>query len=254
MGGTEADPRDFPWQVSVQSTLSGLCGGSLIGRTWVLTAAHCVMREVAGSSPYLQMNVSIRVYRPDSSGRPIGEERSVVRAYPHEQYDPKDLSKRNDIALLKLNVGYALENDRMLATLATAPTDAIFGVPGACAVITGWGRIRERGAPSSTLLKASIPLRSNEECNEAYKGLGIDQRHVCAGYVSGGVDSCQGDSGGPLVVRGGPTGWVQVGVVSFGKGCGQPGYFGVYTRIGQFRTWIEETVKRDVTLVQNGAN
>ncbi|WP_425324713.1 serine protease [Methylobacterium soli] len=250
VGGREADARDFPWQVSVQSTLSGFCGGSLVGRTWVLTAAHCVTRETTGSIPYLQPNVSIRIYRPDNANRPMGEERKVVRAYVHEEYSPDDPAKRHDVALLKLDSGYNFDDDRSLVTPATITTDRVFGVPGACAVVTGWGRISERAAPSAILLKASVPLRSLTECSQAYAGLGIDPGHVCAGYVSGGADSCQGDSGGPLVVRGGPTGWIQVGIVSFGRGCGQPGYFGVYTRVGRIRPWIEETVRRDALIVQ----
>ena len=45
------------------------------------------------------------------------------------------------------------------------------------------------------------------------------------------MDSCQRASGGPLVVPGGPTGWTQLGIVSFGRGCAQPGAYGVYTRV-----------------------
>ena len=55
------------------------------------------------------------------------------------------------------------------------------------------------------------------------------------------MDSCQGDSGGPLVVPGGPTGWTQIGVVSFALGCAQPGAYGVYTRVSHYIDWIPVT-------------
>uniref|UniRef100_A0A8D0ADB2 trypsin n=1 Tax=Sander lucioperca TaxID=283035 RepID=A0A8D0ADB2_SANLU len=79
-----------------------------------------------------------------------------------------------------------------------------------------------------TLQEVSVPLVSITQCNAAY-GI-ITSNMICAGLPAGGKDSCQGDSGGPLVTKSGST-WVQVGVVSFGKGCALPGYPGVYTRM-----------------------
>jgi secreted trypsin-like serine protease len=62
---------------------------------------------------------------------------------------------------------------------------------------------------------------------------------LCAGDLSnGGEDSCQGDSGGPLFVPDGGSGWVQVGIVSFGIGCGRRDFPGVYTRVARYQNWI----------------
>ena len=63
---------------------------------------------------------------------------------------------------------------------------------------------------------------------------------LCAGYEeTGGKDSCQGDSGGPLVDKETKE---QIGVVSFGQGCAEPGYPGVYTQVSYFIDWINETI------------
>ena len=88
-----------------------------------------------------------------------------------------------------------------------------------------------------------LPIIDNATCAEVYPGRTADGQ-VCAGYAQGTMDSCQGDSGGPLVVPGGPTGWTQIGVASFGRDCAQPGAYGVYTRVSHYIDWILQQTSR----------
>ncbi len=80
MGGVDVDIKDYPWQVALTSSPSGsgFCGGSIIGDSWVLTAAHCVN----GDSP---SNLYIRAGSSDpfASG---GDSYSVNQIIVHPSY------------------------------------------------------------------------------------------------------------------------------------------------------------------------
>lgn len=85
-----------------------------------------------------------------------------------------------------------------------------------------------------------MPIVDREDCELAYKNVNpVTSRMICAGdFGVGGKDSCQGDSGGPLSANG-----TLYGIVSWGMGCGQPEYPGVYTNVAALRSWILETIK-----------
>lgn len=129
-----------------------------------------------------------------------------------------------------------------LVQLASPRLNELFGPPGACSVVTGWGYTRERSGrsveqPSPTLMQVDLPLVSMEQCASAYPGE-IWAGQLCAGYSAGTKDACKGDSGGPLVVPGGPGRWTQIGVVSWGEGCARANAYGVYTRVSSYIDWI----------------
>lgn len=125
---------------------------------------------------------------------------------------------------------------------------------GDIAFISGWGALRvspkkslfrlnndytivkpqEGGSAPTQLYGVEIPIVDRKECNQDYDGL-IEADMICAGIPEGGKDSCQGDSGGPVVIDG-----KLVGVVSWGFGCAEPGYPGVYTNVAYFKNWIDQ--------------
>lgn len=97
------------------------------------------------------------------------------------------------------------------------------------------------GKESTVQRQAVLPVWRNEDCNAAYFQP-ITSNFLCAGYSQGGKDACQGDSGGPLMLRVEGR-WTQIGIVSFGNKCGEPGYPGVYTRVSEYTDWVKNNMK-----------
>ena len=252
VGGTPAPREMAPWQVSLQLDIDGrwrhACGGSLIHPSWVLTAAHCLFDGEGRVRRVGQVSV-VHGTQSLSSG---GERRYVERLVPHERFrGDGPAGQPNDIALIRLSSPFPASRAQTVQ-LQSRQLEANFGFPGACSVVTGWGSVeawapgRERADARDLpdrLRAVDLPIVDNATCREVYSGR-IGAGQVCAGYEQGTMDSCQGDSGGPLVVPGGPTGWTQIGVVSFGRGCAQPGAYGVYTRVSTYIDWILDRTAR----------
>ena len=245
VGGSMAPRGMAPWQVSLQSPLYGghFCGGSLISPSWVLTAAHCLedmQRE------------DLSVVHGSQSLASGGERRFPDRLILHEGYVTAEQGK--DIALVRLSEPFN-PSRREIVQLQSRQLERAFGVPGACAVVTGWGGLEAtRGLPAKArsgrqsypdqLQAVDLPILDNVTCADIYGSNAITGGQVCAGYEQGVRDSCQGDSGGPLVVPGGPTVWTQIGVVSWGAGCARPRAYGVYTRVSAYIDWILDQTSR----------
>merc|ERR1712209_377167 len=102
---------------------------------------------------------------------------------------------------------------------------------GTSCTVSGWGTTSEGGNLAHNLMKVEVPVVSDEDCRGSYGQSDITDSMICAGFEAGGKDSCQGDSGGPFMCGSGLD-----GVVSWGYGCAQPGFPGVYTQTSYFLT------------------
>lgn len=213
VGGERASIKDYPWTVFLADAQSGgqFCGGTLISANKVLTAAHCI--DDASKPDGLKVAVG-REDKTSQDGELVG----VSKIYVSPTY-PKD--NTGDYAVL------TLDKSVTATPLQIADkNDAALYQEGGNATVLGWGNTADGGTDSQYLLKVDLPLTSDDTCGKAYGKEFNKDAMVCAGLPDGGKDSCQGDSGGPLTAGG-----KLIGVVSFGQGCAQKGYPGVYTRV-----------------------
>uniref|UniRef100_A0A3P9LBP1 Peptidase S1 domain-containing protein n=1 Tax=Oryzias latipes TaxID=8090 RepID=A0A3P9LBP1_ORYLA len=226
IGGEDAPAGVWPWQASVNNN-STLCGGSLISRRWVLTAARCLSRSAD--------NVVVFLGRDTQMGpNPHEVTRWVSKVIQHPDYDPG--THKNDLGLLRLSTPVNFTDYIRPVCLAAKRS---FFVDGLSCWVTGWGAPQTHAPlpPPQRLQQVSVPIVSNIQCNAAYGTGKVTTRMMCAGPDFRGKGFCEGDFGGPLVVSNGNR-WIQAGVASFVTGCGYPDYPGVYTRVSRYQTWI----------------
>jgi trypsin len=218
IGGSEAPTDQYPWFVQ----WSG-CGASLIHTDIILSAAHC--------NPNPDDFLLIGAHKTSDDETTDGVyARNIVRRRPHPLYSDSTLA--NDFMVMKLD-----------APVPTSPIvlneDSSNPRPQESLKVMGFGLEEEDGYQgSSSLMEVEVNTYSHENCNILYDGEISEDVMFCAGVPEGGQDSCQGDSGGPIINEFGN----QVGIVSWGYGCGRSDYPGVYARVSDAFDWINEQI------------
>lgn len=228
IGGREAAPGKWPWQVAILNRFKeAFCGGTLIGTRWVLTAAHCLRKRL-----YVRIGEYDLV---EDDGTEI--DFRVEEVFVHPDYDPETVD--NDVALLRLPEAIKLGQGAGLACLPK-PSQSL-PLTQKCTII-GWGKERSSHVFGTEVLhEAEVPIVKTSTCREVYEDYFITENMFCAGYRKGRIDSCAGDSGGPLLCPVGDR-WTIFGITSFGEGCGKRGKYGIYTKVPNYVSWIERVI------------
>ena len=247
VGGTTTTIDVNPWQVSLQSSSgSHFCGGSILNANWILTAQHCVKSGSSVSTPG-RIVAGVTNRTQGSSG----QIRTVSQVVVFPGYVDANVGK--DVALLRLSSPLDLSGANAKAIPIVTAADAAAGVTatGVVARVTGWGTTSSGGSTlPTTLMTVDVKVVSNSAAQSSYpqESIGADQLAAAAS----GKDSCQGDSGGPLTVDKNGT-RVLAGVVSWGYGCADARYPGMYARVSEFESWINTTIGGGTTPPPTGS-
>ena len=228
VGGNTTVIELYPYHVSILLAGSYKCGGSIVSRHHIVTAAHCTL-----------FNIDFLTVRAGSSFHDKGGSiHKVIKIMPHEKVNINYMSMvKYDVAVMKVDEPFEFDETRRPIQMFKAKEKS---KPGSRAIATGWGMTSDGGSEADQLQVVNVPIVDHKLCNEAYKIIGgISEEQICAGYPGiGKRDTCVGDSGGPLTIGG-----RLAGIISFGIGCAKPEYPGVYTEVAKVRKWIMSKIK-----------
>lgn len=239
VGGSPSRPGEWPWQVSVQLThpqfgkIGHWCGGVLIDKSWILTAAHCIINPLFSLPQPVFWKVRLGDHHLQKT-----EGSEITIPVSNVYYNPWYLGYQNDLALMRLSEPAKIGNNVQPICLPTSED----GFQDMVCTATGWGKVDFNKKASNILQKVDVKVMDNTICQNAYMAnfnISIRSSHLCAGDLTGGKGTCLGDSGGPLQCMINKK-WYLAGLTSFGSGCAKPGFPDVYTKITYYVDWIKQ--------------
>ncbi|XP_060656564.1 chymotrypsin B-like [Drosophila nasuta] len=231
--GFPADPKQFPYQVFIIGLENyhskGTCGGVMISNRIVLTAAHCIPKNIHA--------VQIYFGTVDRSNElEVGQQRLIVKAeyfFVHQEYD--NSQHLNDIALIRLPADLLFDEYIQPAKLPDA--DELY--ENESAVVSGWGLTSYNDPQPNHLQYYNVTVFSNEECKNTMISEIFPASFIC--LKPSQSTPCRGDSGGPLAIRNEDGSHTLLGLTSFGiTGCPIKSPV-VYTRVSSFFT-MDKTI------------
>ncbi|XP_074524852.1 mast cell protease 2-like [Halichoeres trimaculatus] len=225
INGSKTKKNSMMYMASVQRDQQHVCGGFLISKDFVLTAAHCddgnPLRVVLGTHDLNNLK-DAQIYS--------------VKKCKHPSF--KEVVSGNDIMLLKVS-RRLLTFFRRFKSIKLSSPNMKLKANKKCRV-AGWGGTKSNGGAVNELRDVEVPVIDPDDCKKQWRGK-LPAKVICAGGNGTGSGFCQGDSGGPLVCD-----KKAVGIVSFysGKKCDYQDVPNVYTDVSKYLPWIKEILKK----------
>ncbi|XP_078354327.1 uncharacterized protein LOC144638916 [Oculina patagonica] len=242
IGGINAKPGEWPWQVQLgyfdnSEYTPHICGASILDHYWIVTAAHCV-KSKSKERKAANFNVTVgELHREviEGSEQNIPVEKIIL----HNKFDRQNV--QNDIALMKLK-------QPILFNAHVRPIclpDFDFDVGTSC-YVTGWGKTGPSISTSDILQETTVPLMNHRVCRNHYKAIKPVTSHMrCAGTLGQSQGTCTGDSGGPLACERYGR-WYLMGVASWAKdGCTNKGDPAVFSDTFYFKNWLKQVMRNN---------
>jgi secreted trypsin-like serine protease len=252
------------------------CGGTLISATWVLTAGHCVTENETIASPG---DINVYVGSQDFQN---GDRIPVQAIYRHPEYIAgyfeNDVALLQLARFPEIGIPFdtiqpvdARDEARLVAP-GTALTIVGWGTTEADQPSRQLRRttvnVIDRAACNASIMEhrakdiddllspiasefriARDRIKTIRDAIFSNAGTLVTDNMICAGDATAAspaaqvADACQGDSGGPLLATDSDGSVIQVGIVSWGEGCGIPGLSGLYTRLSRYRNWMKDVAR-----------
>ncbi|KAK3767901.1 hypothetical protein RRG08_059228 [Elysia crispata] len=235
IGGQPAVRGSWPWMVSLRQNNFTKCGGALISEDLVLTATHCFLGELNETSIW---TASVGKYRRNRVER--GEKTvKVSKIVTHAEFNIQTVA--NDIALVLLAEPLVFSD--VIGPICIPRSNQ--GVKdGEMCLLAGWGSTRGT-SDFNALNQVNLPIVPDATCSRPdWYGADFSQPDTsfCAGYERGLKDGCTGDSGGPLICFRDNTWYIQ-GISSWGYGCAEQKWPGIYTEVNKYTSWIYSQIR-----------
>ncbi|MCB1657224.1 MAG: serine protease [Moraxellaceae bacterium] len=258
INGQAVADNQAPWQVALisnnqQPYTSHFCSASIVGDKWLVTAAHCAERS--NGKPFYAVIGTTDLLNTQKSQTILIKQRLVHPKYNSANFD-------NDIALLELaqNIDFAACSQSCKAiNWLKAQDEPLYAVVGTKAWVHGWGVIKDckqdieactaqekvfEALYPSKLQKAALKIEHCLAQGSLHNPQQITLSMMCANAIDAQTssDTCEGDSGSGLIIYNNFFEPVLLGITSWGNGCAQQGYAGVYTRLAMFDDWLKSII------------
>jgi len=267
VNGGASNYGEWPWQIRIHYSKdnSFFCGGSVINKEWVITAAHCVEDLDTASD----IRIVLGEHNTVTTLEPYNHvDRMVSRIKLHPFYHAKIDHKWTEFDLALVKFDRPIQYTPNIIPVCLPDKDYDFG--GQDAWATGFGDTdpdsEDEDDFPARLREVNVPLKSIEDCGNDFNATLVEDYEyyetdkddeeihltqlrathriknyfICSETHEDSRDSCQGDSGGPLVVQRPDGRFTLAGITSWGEGCGEN--FGYYTRVSKFMDWIKHEI------------